>query len=71
VLVAEDLVEAADPLSPGQTLREALAAMNARGLDALPVVSSENGGDGRPLFTGLLSRAVVLEAYERALTTAV
>src|SRR4051812_17598151 len=38
VLVAEDLVEAADPLRLGQTLRESLAAMNARGLDALPVV---------------------------------
>ncbi len=69
VLVAEDLVEAADPLWPQQTLREALAAMNARGLDALPVVSSRPGGAAR--FAGLLSRAVVLESYERALTSAV
>jgi len=71
VLVAEDLVEAADPLWQGQTLREALAAMNARGLDALPVVTAGNGGSGGARFAGLLSRAVVLEAYERALTTAV
>lgn len=71
VLVAEDLVEAADPLWPNQTLREALAAMNARGLDALPVVSARGAGAGAAHFAGLLSRAVVLEAYERALTSAV
>ena len=68
VVVAEDLVEAADPRREGQTLREALAAMNARGLDPLPVVAGT--GSAAP-FTGLLSRAVVLEAYERALTEAV
>ena len=68
VLIAEDLVEAADPLRPSQTLRAALASMNARGLDALPVV---DGAGGESRFAGLLSRAVVLEAYERALTGAV
>ena len=68
VLLAEDLAEPAEPLSQTQTLREALAAMNARGLDALPVVEPE---DGVPRFAGLLSRARVLQAYERALTSAV
>jgi chloride channel protein, CIC family len=71
VLVAEDLVEAADPLRLGQTLRESLAAMNARGLDALPVVRAPAAGEDAPRFAGLLSRAVILEAYERALTSAV
>jgi CBS domain-containing protein len=71
VLVAEDLVETADPLWQGQTLREALAAMNARGLDALPVVAAGTHGAAAVHFAGLLSRAVVLEAYERALTSAV
>ena len=68
MLLAEDLAEPADPLWQSQSLREALAAMNARGLDALPVVEHE---DGTPRFAGLLSRARVLEAYERALTSAV
>jgi len=45
--------------------------MNARGLDALPVVTAGNAGHGAVRFAGLLSRAVVLEAYERALTSAV
>lgn len=61
LLVAEDLVEPVDPLHPGQTLREALAAMNARGIDAVPV-ADETG-----VFLGLLSRAGVLESYERGL----
>ena len=66
VLIAEDLVENAEPLRRVQTLRDALAAMNARGLDALPVVD-----DDARNFAGLLSRGAVLEAYERALTSAV
>lgn len=61
LLVAEDLVEPIEPLAPDRTLREALAAMNARGLDAAPVADAS----GR--FAGLLSRAGVLEAYERGL----
>ncbi|NUQ19898.1 MAG: CBS domain-containing protein, partial [Gemmatimonadaceae bacterium] len=69
VLLAEDLAEPADPLRQSQTLREALAAMNARGLDALPVV--EHDEDGIARFAGLLSRARVLQTYERALTSAV
>lgn len=67
VVIAEDLVESAEPLREWQTLREALAAMNARGLDALPIVD----GDPERRFVGLLSRAAVLQAYERALTGAV
>lgn len=68
LLVAEDLAEPVDALRPEQTLREALAAMNARGLDALPVV--ERQGE-RAVFAGLLSRADVLRAYERELAYAV
>jgi CIC family chloride channel protein len=66
LLVAEDLATPVAMLHPEQTLREALAAMNAHGLDALPVVDAR---DGR--FVGLLSRAGVLESYERALAYAV
>jgi chloride channel protein, CIC family len=68
LLVAEDLAEPVDALQPEQTLREALAAMNARGLDALPVVEHR---DGRAVFAGLLTRADVLRAYERELAYAV
>ncbi|MFL5582495.1 MAG: chloride channel protein [Gemmatimonadaceae bacterium] len=68
LVLAEDLAEPVPPLRPEQSLREALAAMNARGLDALPVVDD---GDGRPRLVGLLSRGAILEAYERALAYAV
>jgi CIC family chloride channel protein len=67
LLVAEDLAEPVDPLRPEQTLREALAAMNARGLDALPVVERKAGV---LVYAGLLSRANVLRAYERELAYA-
>jgi CBS domain-containing protein len=62
LLVAADLAEPQEPLHPGQSLRAALAAMNARAVDALPVVEERSGG---PVFVGLLSRADVLVAYER------
>lgn len=65
LLLADDLAESIEPLRPEQTLREALAAMNARGIDALPVAQES----GR--FAGLLSRGGVLRAYERALAYAV
>ena len=61
LLVADDLVEEVETLSRTQTLREALAVMNARGLDAVAVVSADRR------FEGLLGRGDVLRAYERAL----
>jgi CBS domain-containing protein len=67
-VLAGDLAEPVDPLRASQSLREALAAMNARGLDALPVVDD---GDGELRLIGLLSRAGILEAYERELAYAV
>ena len=68
LLVAEDLAEPVEPLHADQTLREALAAMNARGLDALPLVERR---EGRELFVGLLGRGALLKAYERALAYSV
>ncbi|HET7234176.1 MAG TPA: chloride channel protein [Longimicrobium sp.] len=62
LLIAADLAEEQEPLHPEQSLRAALAAMNARSVDALPVVEAREEG---PLFVGLLSRADVLVAYER------
>ncbi len=62
LLVAADLAEMQEPLRPAQSLRAALAAMNARSVDALPVVEEREDG---PVFLGLLSRADVLVAYER------
>jgi CIC family chloride channel protein len=62
LLVAVDLAEPQEPLYPGQSLQAALAAMNARAVDALPVVEERGGG---PVFVGLLGRADVLVAYER------
>ena len=67
-VLAADLAEPVDPLSPRDTLRRALAVMNSRGIDAVPVV--EHSGDG-PRFAGLLSRADVLIVYERALAQAI
>lgn len=68
VVLAADLAEPVDPLSPRETLRRALAVMNARGVDAVPVV--ERAGDGAR-FAGLLSRGDVLMLYERALAQAI
>jgi CIC family chloride channel protein len=68
LLVAEDLAEPAEPLRPTLSFREALTAMNARGLDALAVVDSR---EGTQRFVGLLARADILVAYERELTHAV
>jgi chloride channel protein, CIC family len=65
LLVAEDLAEPVATLRQTQSLRDALRLMNAGGLDVLPVVSSD--GDAGA-FIGILSRAGVLEAYERVLT---
>ena len=65
LLVAADLAESIEPMSPSQSLRVALAAMNARSRDALPVV--ERAADGEPVFRGMITRADVLAAYERAL----
>jgi CBS domain-containing protein len=69
VVVAEDLAEPVEVLGPEDSLRRALAVMNARGVDALPVIESRNGG--APQFLGLLTRADILLAYERALAHAV
>lgn len=69
VLLAEDIAEPVDPLRPEQSLRQALAAMNARGVDALPVVTVAETSDSR--FVGLLSRRDVLIVYEKSLATAI
>jgi CIC family chloride channel protein len=67
LLLAEDLAEPVEVLHPGQSFREALGAMNTRGMDALPVVTRE----ATPRFLGLLTRGDILVAYERELTQAV
>ena len=69
LVLAADLAEPVEPLRPRQSLRDALAAMNARGVDALPVVSDRDGT--APALVGLLSRGAILKAYERALAYAV
>jgi CIC family chloride channel protein len=68
VIVAADLAEPVETLAPGDSLRRALAVMNARGLDALPVVETSNG---TAIFVGLLSRHDVLVVYERGLARAI
>ena len=68
LVLAADLAEPVEPLRPGQSLREALSAMNARGVDALPVVETR---EGALVLTGLLTRAGILKAYERALAYSV
>ena len=63
LLLAADLATPVETVTPDRSLRDALAAMNARGLDVLPVIAP---GDGQR-YLGLLSRADLLAAYERAL----
>lgn len=68
VVLAEDLAEPTDVLEMSMALREALALMNARGQDALPVVTDTSHGKR---FAGLLTRDGILRAYERTLARAV
>jgi CIC family chloride channel protein len=63
VLLAADLAEPTEVVTPADSLREALAKMNARAIDTIPVVDSEH----HPRLVGVLSRADLLAAYERAL----
>jgi CIC family chloride channel protein len=63
LLVAEDLAEPVQPLRIDQSLRDALRAMNAGGYEVVPVVD----GAGAATLVGVISRAAVLEAYERHL----
>src|SRR5690606_6567526 len=65
VLMAMDLAGPAISVSPDDTLRTALRTMNARAMDVMPVVSAKGVGAGR--LVGMLSRADLLDAYERAL----
>lgn len=60
VLVAEDLAEPVTPLGPEASLAEALRALNASALDALPVAE-----DGQ--YAGLVGRSDILALYEREL----
>jgi chloride channel protein, CIC family len=68
VVLAEDVAESIEAMRMGVPLREALAVMNARGLDALAVVNETPHG---PVFAGLLTRDGILRAYERTLARAV
>jgi CIC family chloride channel protein len=63
ILVAADLAEPSEVVTPRSSLREALRKMNARAIDAIPVVERES----RPKLVGVLSRADVLASYEREL----
>ena len=63
ILVAADLAEPTEVVTPNDSLHTALRKMNGRALDAIPVVESE----GQPRLVGVLSRAGLLAAYEREL----
>jgi CBS domain-containing protein len=63
LLVAEDLAEPVEPLRIDQSLRDALRVMNAGGHEVVPVVDGAAG----TTIVGVISRAAVLEAYERHL----
>lgn len=65
VLRAADLAAVAPTVGPDATLRDALRALNAGTADVIPVV--EPARDGAARLTGMLSRADLLESYERAL----
>jgi CIC family chloride channel protein len=65
VVIAEDLADRAASVGPSQSIRAALALMNARARDALPVV--EVDADGRERFVGLISRSGAFASYDRML----
>jgi CBS domain-containing protein len=63
LLLAADLAEPTEVVLPTDSLGVALRKMNARALDAIPVVASAE----HPSLCGVLTRADVLAAYEREL----
>jgi len=67
VLVAADVAQATEIITPSVSLRDALRVMNARAIDVVPVVRSRT----EPVLLGILSRGDVLAAYERELVHAV
>jgi Chloride channel protein EriC len=69
VVIAEDLADRAEPMRPHQSLRAALASMNAGARDALPVVETDSLGHEQ--FVGLVTRSAAFAAYDRMLQHAV
>ena len=63
ILVAADLAEPTEVVTPSDSLHTALRKMNGRSVDAIPVVESER----QPRLVGVLTRAGLLAAYEREL----
>lgn len=67
VLVAADIAQGTEVVTPDVSLRDALRVMNARAIDVVPVVRTRS----EPVLVGVLSRGDVLAAYERELMHAV
>jgi len=63
LLLAADLAEPTEVARASDTLQTALAKLNARAADLLPIVESE----ANPLLLGVLTREDVLASYEREL----
>jgi len=63
LLIAADLAAPVDAVMPSDSLRVALSRMNARAVDAIPVIESEETRH----YLGVLSRADLLLAYEQEL----
>jgi CBS domain-containing protein len=68
VLMAEDLAEPTEGVTYQQSLREALSIMNARGLDALPVITAHGEG---ARFEGVITRVDILQTYEQVVSQTV
>jgi chloride channel protein, CIC family len=63
LLLAADLAEPTEIAVATDTVQTALAKLNARAADLLPVVESEH----HPTFLGVLTRDDILASYEREL----
>jgi CIC family chloride channel protein len=63
LLLAADLAEPTEIAVATDTVQTALAKLNARAADLLPVVESED----HPIFLGVLTRDDILASYEREL----
>lgn len=61
IVLAADIAQPAETVTPATTLLAAIRRMGVRGTSAIPVVSGESG-----MYLGMLTRAHVLGAYERA-----
>ncbi|MEO6446682.1 MAG: chloride channel protein [Gemmatimonadaceae bacterium] len=68
LLLAGDIAQPSETVTPRDSLREAVRRMGVRGVSTLPVVRTDDGGT--PILLGIIHRGSVLALYERRVAAA-